>query len=86
MDQMPQEYYQQLEEIQANDFVLDELRLYLDTHPTDSQAIQQFNQFAHYNKQLKQKFEARFGPLTQDSLNGSNDYWLWKNSPWPWQV
>lgn len=86
MAQLSQDYYQQLEEIQAIDFVLDELRLYLDTHPTDSQAIQQFNQYASYSKQLKQRFESRFGPFNQDSLNGSNDYWLWKNSPWPWQV
>lgn len=47
------EYYQLLEQIQAADFVLVELTLYLDTHPNDQQALQQFNQFHEYSQQLK---------------------------------
>ncbi len=83
---LPQEYYKQLEEIQAADFVLIELTLYLDTHPTDAQAIQQYNQYAHYSKQLKEKFESAFGPLQQGSLNRTPEFWTWKSGPWPWQV
>lgn len=41
---MPPEYYQMLEEIQAIDFVIVELNLYLDTHPDDTAAIKQFNE------------------------------------------
>ncbi|MBD1381044.1 spore coat protein CotJB [Metabacillus arenae] len=83
---LPQEYYSHLEEIQAVDFVLIELSLYLDTHPNDSQAIQQYNQYAQYGKQIKEKFESKFGPLEQRSLNPSNESWAWKKGPWPWQV
>ena len=82
---MPIEYYQQLEEIQAIDFVIDELVLYLDTHPTDQNAIQQYNHFALYSKQIKQKFEESFGPLQKGSVNIQQDYWAW-SGPWPWQV
>jgi spore coat protein JB len=83
---LPSEYYQQLEEIQTADFVLVELTLYLDTHPTDMQAIQQYNQYAQYSKQLKEKFESNFGPLQQRSVNRANDRWAWSSEPWPWQV
>ncbi|WRU96984.1 spore coat protein CotJB [Priestia filamentosa] len=65
MKQLPPEYYQELEEIQAIDFVLVELTLYLDTHPNDQQAMQQFNEYAKYAKKLKRNFEAKFGPLQQ---------------------
>ncbi|MDZ5473626.1 spore coat protein CotJB [Bacillus sp. 31A1R] len=74
-----------MEEIQTVDFVLVELTLYLDTHPNDQQAIYQYNQFAQYSKQVKQKFEEKFGPLQQGSLNNSNQ-WSWNSTPWPWQV
>ena len=47
MKNLPPEYYQDLEEIQAIDFALVELTLYLDTHPNDQQAMQQFNEYAH---------------------------------------
>ncbi|MCM3790751.1 spore coat protein CotJB [Domibacillus indicus] len=83
---LPKEYYQQLEEIQAADFVVLELILYLDTHPHDPQALVQYKQFAQYSKQLKQAFEAQFGPLQQNSPNTSTAEWTWSTSPWPWQV
>ncbi|AIE61120.1 spore coat protein CotJB [Bacillus methanolicus] len=86
MKQLPQEYYQNLEEIQAVDFVLVELTLYLDTHPDDYQAMQQFNQYAQYSKQLKQAFEAKYGPLQQYGNSYTDANWSWGTTPWPWQV
>ncbi|UQD53097.1 spore coat protein CotJB [Bacillus methanolicus] len=86
MKQLPLEYYQLLEEIQAIDFVLVELTLYLDTHPDDYQAMQQFNQYAQYSKQLKQAFEAKFGPLQQFGNSFTDAKWSWGTTPWPWQV
>lgn len=83
---LPKEYYKQLEEIQTADFVVMELMLYLDTHPTDQQVIGQYNQFSQYSKQLKRAFESQFGPLQQGSLNPSQTDWAWSESPWPWQV
>jgi len=45
MKKLSPEYYRDLEEIQAVDFALVELKLYLDTHPNDQQAMQQFNEY-----------------------------------------
>ena len=48
--QLPPEYYEMLLEIQEVDFVLVELNLYLDTHPSDYEAINQFNDNAQKSK------------------------------------
>lgn len=84
--QLPDEYYQLLGEIQAIDFVLVELTLYLDTHPNDMQALQQFNQAAAQSKQLKQVFESKFGMLQQYGGSFADANWSWGTAPWPWQV
>ncbi|MDN4495086.1 MULTISPECIES: spore coat protein CotJB [Bacillales] len=84
--QMPPEYYQCLEEIQALDFVLVELNLYLDTHPHDFDAIQQFNETAQMSMQLKVEFEKKFHPLMNFGRSYSNYPWNIDDSPWPWQV
>ncbi|MGM7721812.1 spore coat protein CotJB [Metabacillus sp. Hm71] len=86
MKQLPDEYYQLLEEIQAIDFVLVELTLYLDTHPNDMQALQQFNQCALKSKQLKQVFESKFGMLQGFGNSFADANWSWGTAPWPWQV
>jgi spore coat protein JB len=86
MKQMPKDYYDLLEKLQAVDFALVDLTLYLDTHPNDYQAIQQFNQLAQQRKQLKKQYEATYGPLLQYGHSYSNYPWNWNDTPWPWQV
>jgi spore coat protein JB len=84
--ELTQEYYSLLEDIQAVDFVLVELTLYLDTHPEDVNALNQFNQYAAYGKQLKARYEAAFGRLLQYGNSLAGDAWKWCKAPWPWQV
>jgi spore coat protein JB len=79
-------YRKELEELQKVDFALVELTLYLDTHPTDMQAVQQFNQLAQRRQQLANEFEMKFGPLLQFGHSYSRFPWQWIDSPWPWQV
>ncbi len=83
---LPEDYYQQLEEIQAIDFVVHELTLYLDTHPNDQHALRQFQQFAHYKQQIQRDFESRYGSLVQNTTGPLSDEWNWGKGPWPWQV
>ncbi|TYR80795.1 spore coat protein CotJB [Priestia megaterium] len=86
MKQLPQEYYEDLKEIQAIDFVLVELTLYLDTHPNDYEAMKQFNECAQRSQQLKRDFEVKFGPLQQYGNSYTDANWSWGTAPWPWQV
>lgn len=79
-------FYQLLEELQAVQFVLVELNLYLDTHPNDQEALNQFNLLVSERGQLLDEFENLFGPLFNFGLSTSNIPWQWVNEPWPWQV
>ncbi|XEC96438.1 spore coat protein CotJB [Paenibacillus tarimensis] len=80
------EYYARLEELQQLDFALVELTLYLDTHPNDMQALQQFNQLSQQRQYSAQQYESRYGPLLQYGHSYSRYPWQWPESPWPWQV
>lgn len=86
MKQLPQEFYTTMEQLQAVDFVLVELTLYLDTHPDDFEAINQFNQFARERKRLKKVIESNYGPLMQYGNSYSGYPWDWNEGPWPWQL
>lgn len=83
---MPQNFYQILEEIQAIDFVIVDLNLYLDTHPNDFEAIQQFNDLTEKSMKLKIEYEKEFGPLMNFGRSYSNYPFNWVDTPWPWQV
>ncbi|RCW64887.1 spore coat protein CotJB [Saliterribacillus persicus] len=84
--ELPKEFYELLEQIQAVDFVLVELTLYLDTHPNDLDAIKQFNNEALKSKKLKDQYEAKYGPLMQYGKSFSYYPWNWDDAPWPWQI
>ncbi|MFT9600016.1 spore coat protein CotJB [Mesobacillus sp.] len=86
MKQLPKEFYAAMEELQAVDFVLVDLTLYLDTHPEDYDAINQFNQFAKERRRLKKVVESMYGPLQQYGNSYSGYPWNWDDGPWPWQI
>ncbi|CAM3448659.1 spore coat protein CotJB [Marinicrinis lubricantis] len=80
------EYYDMLLKLQETDFVLVELNLYLDTHPHDMAALQQYNRCAQHRKQLAEQFELRYGPLMHFGHSYSKHPFAWPDTPWPWQV
>jgi spore coat protein JB len=84
--QLDEQYYAKLEGLQQLDFALVELTLYLDTHPNDLHALQQFNQLAQQRQQAAYQFEMQYGPLMQYGHSYSRFPWQWTESPWPWQV
>jgi spore coat protein JB len=83
---MDPRYYELLHQLQAVDFVLVELNLYLDTHPDDGNALQQYNEHYVQRWQIAQEFEKHYGPLTHFGHSGSQYPWAWAQAPWPWQV
>ncbi|SFM00719.1 spore coat protein CotJB [Salibacterium qingdaonense] len=84
--QLPKEFYPLMEELQVVDFVLVELTLYLDTHPEDYAAIQQFNDASYHRRMLVPKVEQYIGPLQQFGNSYSGYPWNWNQAPWPWQI
>lgn len=74
-----------LAELQALEFVLTELGLYLDTHQDDAEAMELFRQYAALEKEGRARYEAKYGPITQ-SATAQSKTWAWVKDPWPWNV
>ena len=70
-------------ELQALEFVVLELGLYLDTHPNDTEAFTLFKQYAAMEKAAKTTYETKFGPLTKSAAAMGEKYG-WLQEPWPW--
>lgn len=73
-----------LGELQALEFVLLELGLYLDTHQGDSEAFFLYQQYAALEKEGREKYESMYGPLFQRAAAGQKSFSSWIKDPWPW--
>ena len=56
-------------EIDEISFTLNDLNLYLDTHPEDQEALSAFNQASTKRKQLMEAFAKEFDPLTINCID-----------------
>lgn len=74
-----------LKKIQSIQFAAHELKLFLDTHPNDSQAIKSFRKYHEQLKQLIDEYQRKYGPLFPSDSYGDLS-WDWINSPWPWEI
>lgn len=76
-----------LKRIQEMEFVAVELNLYLDTHPGDEDAINDYNCAVEVLKQMKKDYQCEFGPLFNFGWGGfSARPWQWAEGPWPWEI
>lgn len=73
-----------LAELQALEFVILELGLYLDTHSDDAEAFAMFQQYVALEKEGRKRYEAMFGPVTQCAAADAEHY-VWFQDPWPWE-
>ena len=72
-----------LHTLQELGFAINELGLYLDTHRSDSDAVELYNQYVElYGHQLQQ-LEQNGTALTQMESAMSGTY-NWPDDPWPW--
>lgn len=70
-------------DLQALCFVLQELALYLDTHPDDAEAFALFKQLTSMEKSARQTWEKTNGPIMRSSA-AQGERWDWLKDPWPW--
>lgn len=71
-----------MHQIKCYNFAVIELALYLDTHPDDERAICLHNNYAKTLKDLKDKYQKVYGPL---SIYYPCNKWRWLEEPWPWE-
>ncbi len=88
-----------LKKIGEISFTLDDLRLFLDTHPLDGDAMNLYQQNITQRKQLLKQYADDFEPLTTDCIcldtNGGSStctkypgqkHWTWSDGPVPWDL
>lgn len=66
-------------------FAIDDIILYLDTHPTDEEALTQYDKYKAIRNQAVKEYTANFGPLLVDNVV-STGKWAWVKTPWPWET
>ena len=74
-----------LEWINIVSFAVDDVKLFLDTHPNCPEALEFFDEFKKQRVQALKEYAKYYGPLTLDTANTPMDCWKWINEPWPWQ-
>lgn len=72
-----------MQELQAVNFAITELGLYLDTHASDTEAVQLYNQYVEQYEMLRQQTEQSGVALTQMEAAAGGTY-TWLHDPWPW--
>lgn len=58
--------------------------LFLDTHPSDQQALMSYKKYQQLLEKATNEYTTHFGPLSSDNVNIENG-WTWGNRPWPWE-
>lgn len=69
-------------DLMALDFAIDELGLYLTTHPDDQQALELYWSYIRLGREGRTKYEESNGPLLQTDITEGSFRWL--DDPWPW--
>ena len=76
-------------EINQISFAVNDLTLYLDTHPECMQGMELFSQLQERRARLLEEYARLFYPLTIDSMtgraaNGTGEF-SWGDCPAPWE-
>lgn len=74
-----------LNKINAASFAIDDVLLFLDTHPCNAEAMEYFEKFQDQRNEALKEYAKYYSPLTIDTVYTPADRWAWINEPWPWQ-
>jgi len=75
-----------LKKIMELEFACQDLNLYLDTHPEDQKALQDYNYYSGQLAMVKQQYSQYYGPLMVFGHCQSQYPWKWVEDPWPWEI
>ena len=67
-------------------FAVNDILLYLDTHPDDEKALAFFEDVSDRRNQLLAEYAKDYGPLTVDTASKTCETsWKWSQQPFPWE-
>ena len=72
-----------LKQLTVLDFMSVDLHLFLNTHPSDAEALKMYNEVTANAAKVRCQYEEKYGPLTSYRSMGTKD-WTWRCCPWPW--
>lgn len=75
---------QLMKQLTEASFAVDDVLIYLDTHPCDQAALDYYHYCVALRQEAKAAYESMYGPLTKDGVE-CKDYWTWVEGPWPWE-
>lgn len=67
-------------------FAAVETALFLDTHPKNKKALAAMKKYSESFRELKKRYEEKFGMIDVFSPNNCEDEWSWNKGPWPWEI
>lgn len=87
MQQMPQKMDKKrcMINIYQLGFALNEAVLFLDTHPSDAEALNYYNDIKEKFNKVVDIYSDNFGPLLNSNVTSEN-YWMWVATPMPWEL
>jgi len=71
-------------ELQALNFAIQELALYLDTHRDDKEALELYRDYQQMYDRCRNEYSKRHGPMNQLHVYDGEKY-SWLDDPWPWE-
>lgn len=73
-----------LQMVRRQSFAVRDISLYLDTHPTDTEALSCLQKFSRMLEETREQYTELYGPLRAEDTNSKN-CWTWVQTPWPWE-
>lgn len=81
---MTPEQQRLMRRICANRFAMWELKIFLDTHPNNTEAMKRLEQYAKETQTLVDQYEDAYGTLHLTDV--TTNRWAWVQEPWPWEM
>lgn len=78
---------QLLQTINQASFAVDDILLFLDTHPKNERALKYYCEMVALRKKAMKEYAQNYGPLTIDTADERESCsWDWVMQPWPWET
>lgn len=72
-----------MNQLMAYKFAINDMSLFLNTHPDDEIALKYHNEYVCEFNKIKEEYERNYGPITFET---EMDSWQWGSDRWPWEV
>ena len=72
-----------MQKIMEYKFAINDMALFLDTHPCDEKALSKHNEYVKEFKEYKDAYERKYGPLCIETNIDSWESWVYNT--WPWE-